>query len=183
MSALPRRLIVVLGYSDGGRNQLHPVGAERLSHAAEIATDEDVVVLSGWARVPGTRPEAELMAEAWTGRARELVIDSDARTTVGNATNVLDDVDRTGVTEVVVVTSRWHAPRALVAFRWRLRGLGTTVIGSAPHPWGRARNWLGELWRWAALPIQLAVWDHPRTLRLLDQRVDPGVRQGRQQRC
>ncbi|MCP5034727.1 MAG: YdcF family protein [Actinomycetia bacterium] len=112
-----RRLIVVLGYSDRGRGILHPVCAQRLAHAATIATEHDAVVLSGWARVPGTRPEAELMAEAWTGRVSELVIDPDARTTVGNATNSLNDVLRVGATDVVVVTSRWHAPRAAAAFR------------------------------------------------------------------
>ena len=58
------RVIVVLGYSDGGRDELHPIGAARLIRAAEISTEKDVVVLSGWARVPGTRSEAELMAAA-----------------------------------------------------------------------------------------------------------------------
>ena len=74
-------------------------------------------MLSGWARVPGTRSEAELMAAAWEGRARELVVDPDARTTVGNAANALDDIRRVGAREVVVVTSRWHAARAKAAFR------------------------------------------------------------------
>lgn len=148
---------MVLGYSNGGRNTLHPICAQRLTHAAEIATEDDVVVLSGWARKPGIRPEAELMAEAWTGRARELVVDPDARSTVGNATNAIDDVRRTGVTEVVVVTSRWHVPRALAAFRWLLRGLGTTIVGSSPPEPGRVRERLLELARWVVLPLQLAV--------------------------
>lgn len=113
------------------------------------------MVLSGWARVAGTRPEAELMAEAWTGPARELVVDPDARTTVENARNALDDVRRTRANEVVVVTSRWHGPRALTAFRWLLRGSGTTVIGASPPQRGRVGDWLGELWRWGALPLQL----------------------------
>ena len=73
------------------------------------------MVLSGWARVPGTRSEAELMAEAWAGTAREVVVDPVAQTTVGNAANALDDVRRVGAREVVVVTSRWHAGRARAA--------------------------------------------------------------------
>ena len=66
VSGRPARVVVVLGYADGGRDALHPVAAARLARAAEISTDDDVVVLSGWARVPGTRSEAELMAAAWT---------------------------------------------------------------------------------------------------------------------
>ena len=63
------RVVVVLGYSDGGRGELHPVCAARLERAAEIATSEDVVVLSGWARVSGTHSEAALMRHADTAKA------------------------------------------------------------------------------------------------------------------
>jgi hypothetical protein len=41
------RVTVVLGYADGGRDALHPVGAARLARAAEISTEDDIVVLSG----------------------------------------------------------------------------------------------------------------------------------------
>lgn len=149
------RIVVVLGYSDGGRGVLHPICAQRLAHAATIATERDVVVLSGWAHVPGTRPEAELMAEAWVGECCELVIDPDAHSTVGNATNTIDDVYRTGADAVVVVTSRWHAARAAAAFRWRLRKTGATVVTAAP-PGGGIGDWLRELPRWFILPLQLA---------------------------
>ena len=154
------RVIVVLGYSVGDGDVLHPICAQRLAHAAGIATDQDVVVLSGWARVPGARPEAVLMAEAWAGRACELVVEPTAQSTVGNATNALDDVHRTGASEVVVVTSRWHAPRAGVAFRWRLRKSNVAVVTAAPHGGGVA-DWLRELPRWMVLPLQLAA-DRPR---------------------
>ncbi len=70
MTSKPPRVVVVLGYSDGGCDVLHPVGAARLARAAEVSTEEDVVVLSGWARVAGTRSEAELMAASWKGQAR-----------------------------------------------------------------------------------------------------------------
>ena len=72
------------------------------------------------------------MAAAWRGRAREVVVDPDARTTVGNAINALDDVRRVGAREVVVVTSRWHAPRARAAFRLVLRGSGVARHGGVP---------------------------------------------------
>lgn len=155
------RVVVVLGYSDGGRGELHRVGAARLARAAEVSTPEDVVVLSGWARVPGTRSEAELMAAAWTGSARELVVDPDARTTVGNAANALDDICRVGAREVVVVTSRWHAARAKAAFRLLLRGSGVSVTAAfPPEPWN-ARAAMRELTLWALLPLQLAALRRP----------------------
>ena len=84
MAVTPARVVVVLGYSDGGTADLHPVCAARLAHAAQLTTGEDVVVLSGWARTPHGRSEAELMRAAWRGDAREVVLDPDARTTVDN---------------------------------------------------------------------------------------------------
>ena len=82
MVVTDRRVVVVLGYSNGDGDGLHPVCAARLERAAEVATAEDVVVLSGWARVPHGVSEAELMRAAWRGNAREVVVDPDARTTV-----------------------------------------------------------------------------------------------------
>ncbi len=153
--ATTSRVIVVLGYSDGGRDALHPICAARLARAAEISREEDVVVLSGWARVPGTHSEAELMAAAWRGRARELVIDPDARTTVGNAANAIDDVRRVGAREVVVVTSRWHTTRAGAAFRLLLRGCGVRVTAAfPPESWNPSAS-SRELVLWALLPAQL----------------------------
>ncbi len=156
MSAPLPRVVVVLGYSDGGRDELHPVCAARLARAAQIATEHDVVVLSGWARVPGTRSEAELMAAAWEGAALELVVDPDARTTVGNAENAIGDIRRFGASEVVVVTSRWHAPRAKAAFRLLLRGNGVRVTAAFPREARDARALTRELVLWALLPAQIA---------------------------
>jgi uncharacterized SAM-binding protein YcdF (DUF218 family) len=149
------RLIVVLGYSDRREGGLHPICASRLAHAASVSTERDVVVLSGWARTPGARPEAELMAEAWHGNCRELIIDPDARHTVGNATNAIDDLVRTGANTVVVVTSRWHAPRARAIFAWVLRHAGADVVYSSPDEEMSLRRWAHELPRWLVLPVQL----------------------------
>ena len=148
------RVVVVLGYSNGRRDGLHPVCAARLAYAAEVSTESDVVVLSGWSRVPGTRSEAELMATAWRGAAAQVVVDPDARTTAENAANARDDVSRSGASEVVVVTSHWHAARATTAFRWLLRGSGISVTAASPP--GRAwRASLRELALWPLLPVQL----------------------------
>lgn len=152
----PGRLVVVLGYSDRRELGLHPICAERLTHAATVSTEDDVVVLSGWARTPASRPEAELMADAWSGACRELVVDPDARHTVGNARNAIDDLVRTGAGTVVVVTSRWHAPRARVIFAWSLRGHGARIVASSPAERVRLGTWAHEVPRWLLLPFQLA---------------------------
>ena len=148
------RVLVVLGYSGDGADELHPVAVSRLERAAELATDEDVVVLSGWARVPHERSEAELMRAAWRGAAREVVVDPDARTTVENLANALNDVLRVGAREVVIVTSSWHAARAKAAMRWLLRHTGIKVRSASPA--GRSRGAaLRELALWTLLPVQL----------------------------
>jgi uncharacterized SAM-binding protein YcdF (DUF218 family) len=105
--------------------------------------------------VPHNPAEAELMAAAWNGRAREVVVDPDARTTVENAANAVDDVLRVGAGEVVVVTSGWHAARAKAAFRWLLRGRGVAVSAASPRG-GSWRASLRELALWVLLPAQLA---------------------------
>jgi hypothetical protein len=155
-SVRARRVVVVLGYSDGGRDELHPICAARLAWAAQVSTGDDVVVLSGWARGHETCPEAELMAAAWRGQSAELVVDPDARTTVENMANALNDVLRVGAREVVVVTSSWHAPRAKAALRWLLRHTGVTVTSASP-PDGSVAASLRELALWPLLPFQLWV--------------------------
>jgi uncharacterized SAM-binding protein YcdF (DUF218 family) len=149
-----KRVVVVLGYSDGRAGVLHPVCAARLEKAAEVSTPDDVVVLSGWARGHDTGSEAELMAAAWRGTAAELVVDPDARTTVENAVNALNDVLRVGAREVVIVTSSWHAARAKAAMRWLLRHTGVKVRSASP-PERSLRASLRELVLWALLPAQL----------------------------
>ena len=156
------RVIVVLGYSEAEHHGLHPVCAQRLAHAAAVSTADDVVVLSGWSRHPGTPSEAELMAAAWTGTARELVVDPDATTTIENARNAIDDVVRCDADVVLVVTSRWHARRAVVIFRRQLCDTGAAIVAASP-PGGRLIDWLREIPRWLALPLQLTFgWPSPR---------------------
>ena len=150
------RIVVVLGYSDGGTGMLHPVCEARLRRAAELTTDDDVVVLSGWSRIAGARSEADLMAESWSGAAREVVLDPDASSTVENAANAVADVLRAGATIVVVVTSRWHAPRARAAFRWLLRGHGVQIEVATPRERGAPRDRMRELVLWTLLPAQLS---------------------------
>ena len=163
MSRPAARVIVVLGYSDGGRDEIHPICAARVARAAELSTAADILVLSGWARVPGTTSEAQLMAAAWHGRAAEVIVDPDARTTVGNAYNALDDIRRVGGREVVVVTSRWHAARARAAFRLLLWRKPVRVSAAFPSEPRKLAAILRELPLWALLPAQL--WHARRSAR------------------
>lgn len=151
----PPRLVVVLGYSDRRERGLHPICARRLAHAASVTQQDDVVVLSGWSRTPHVRPEAELMAEAWDGACRELVVDPDARHTVANAENAIDDLVRTGARSVVVVTSRWHAPRARAIFTLLFVGTGARVTSSSPADDADLRRSLDEVLRWVLVPFQV----------------------------
>jgi hypothetical protein len=111
------RVVAVFGYSTGRARDLHPICAERLAHAERIADGASAVVLSGWARRRAQASEAELMRAAWRGPAVELVLDPDARWTAGNAVNVLRSARELEADELVVVTSRWHRPRAQMLLR------------------------------------------------------------------
>lgn len=152
------RVIAVLGYSsaEGRESELHPICLARLEHAAGLASSDDVVVLSGWARRDGYESEAELMAAAWNGASAEVVVDPVARSTVENAHNALNDVFRVGAKEIVVVTSSWHAPRAWAAFRWFLRSTGIRVSTASPAGRSLAGS-LREVPLWLLLPFQLAL--------------------------
>jgi uncharacterized SAM-binding protein YcdF (DUF218 family) len=150
------RVIAVLGYSEGKADELHPVCAARLEHAARISTTNDIVVLTGWSRGGSDHTEAALMARAWSGPAAEVVVDENARSTVENAAHAVAIARRVGASEVVVVTSAWHSPRAGAAFRWLLRNSGVRVRRSFPAGRPSLRLRARELALWALLPGQLA---------------------------
>ena len=106
------RVIAVLGYSRGAGSTLHPIARRRLEHAERLADGAGAVILSGGARRRAPAGEAELMRNAWRRPDIPLVLDHTARSTVGNASAVARLARELGAGEVVVVTSRWHAPRA-----------------------------------------------------------------------
>jgi hypothetical protein len=149
-----KRLIVVLGYSRGRKGDLDPICAARLEHAAALAGENDVVLLSGWSRHPAALPEAELMRRAWTGVTDGLVCDPDASITADNAANAAVHARELGVNEVVVVTSKWHGRRAGILFRSLLPGVSVSVDGArTPAP---PRVLLRELAVFPFVPFQLA---------------------------
>ena len=57
------------------------------------------------------------MQRAWRGPDLPLVVDGDARTTLGNARAVAAVATELGATEVLLVTSSWHVRRARLLVR------------------------------------------------------------------
>jgi uncharacterized SAM-binding protein YcdF (DUF218 family) len=151
--AEPRRLVAVFGYSARGVEGLHPLCLLRLRHAEELAAGADAVVLSGWSRHGRTSGEAELMRDAWRGPDVPLICDTTARNTMQNAIGVASLAHELGVEEVVVVTSQWHAPRAVALVRAAL-GDEIAVNVSAPRGPRQLRLLARELACLAALPYQ-----------------------------
>jgi uncharacterized SAM-binding protein YcdF (DUF218 family) len=148
-----KRLIVVLGYSDGRQRELHPICAARVEFAAGLAEEGDAVLLSGWSRRPGRLPEAELMRRAWPGAPDALLSDPDARITAENAVNAAAHARELGAREVVVVTSTWHRARAGILFRSLLPSVRVTVVGTrTPRS---PRVYLREAVAFPLVPLQL----------------------------
>jgi hypothetical protein len=149
------RVVAVLGYSGRPDDGLHPVCAARLARAEELAGGACAVILSGWARPPRARSEAELMRAAWNGPDVPLVCDPDSGSTAGNAANIAADVRMLGARELVVVTSSWHAPRARALLEAALRGedvrVSVATARGSPSPAAALR----ELVCLLALPLQL----------------------------
>ncbi len=109
--------MAVLGYSRRRGDGLHPICAARLEAAERVADGAVAVLLSGWARRPTSRSEAELMAAAWAGPEVPLLADGDARSTLGNARAVAAAVQRDGRharhgRHVVVAPATGFRPRA-----------------------------------------------------------------------
>jgi len=144
MASLIVRLVAVLGYSRRRFDGIHDVCADRVRHAEQL--DADTVLLSG---------EAELMRAAWTGRDVSLVSDGTARNTRQNAAGVAEAARRLGATEIVVVTSRWHAFRAQALVRAALRDPSVSVRSSSPPGRPPLALLAREAVCLAALPYQL----------------------------
>lgn len=149
------RVVAVFGYSRRRDAELNPICSDRLRHAERLAVDARAVILSGWARKPKSRPEAELMRSAWAGPDVPLICDPDARSTADNAANVAATARALGAEELVVVTSRWHARRARILLQAALRDSGVHLsVEGAPD--SRPRTVVArELAFIALVPLQL----------------------------
>ena len=150
------RLVTVLGYSDGRTHELHEICAIRLRRAEQEAREEDVVLMSGWARRSRGVSEAELMASSWGGQAARVVLDRTARTTLGNVLGAATAARRLSAEEVVLVTSSWHGARAAALLRAALAGTTSTVSLALTDERITTRERLREAACWLAVPLQRA---------------------------
>ena len=94
------------------------------------------------------------MRDAWRGPAVQLLADTEARTTAGNARAIAATARELGATEVVAVTSSWHRRRARLLLRAALDpGVRLEVVAAteARPPLLLAR----ELACFVAVPLQL----------------------------
>lgn len=147
------RLVAVLGYSSARVDVLHPICAARLARAEAVIEPDDSVLFSGWARRRTSRSEAELMAGAWRASAREVILDRDARSTVGNALSVARAARSLGADEVVLVTSIWHERRASALLRAALGRSGAKVTLAASRDVATRAMRVRELACWATVPV------------------------------
>jgi uncharacterized SAM-binding protein YcdF (DUF218 family) len=151
------RLVVVLGFSEGRGNGLHPVCASRLARAEQLVRPDDVVLFTGWAGGRSAASEADLMARAWRSPIRARLVDRGARTTLGNVVSAARAARAHDADEVVAVTSGWHARRTSALLRAAL--LGTSIrarvvtCDDPPVPAHRLR----ELASWALVPLLAVV--------------------------
>jgi vancomycin permeability regulator SanA len=147
------RLIAVFGYSDRSTDALHPICAARLERAMRESQADDVVLLSGWARWRKPVSEAELMSRAWNGQTARLVLDHDARTTLGNACRTAETLRELGLREVVLVSSSWHLRRASSLLRAALRNVDADVTTAAADDRASLRTRARELVAWTLVPV------------------------------
>jgi hypothetical protein len=147
------RLVVVFGYS-GWRVGLHEICAARVRRGEREARPDDVVLLSGWSRRRGRATEAELMAQAWSGVGAHVLLDRDARTTLGNVIGAARVASEQGSREVVVVTSGWHGRRAATLLEAALEGSGATIELALTEDPGSRRSRLREVACWSVVPVQ-----------------------------
>jgi uncharacterized SAM-binding protein YcdF (DUF218 family) len=150
-----KRLVAVLGYSTRGTDDLHPLCLLRLRHAEGVADGADAVVLSGWSRNGSRSGEAELMRASWRGPDVRLVCDTTARNTMQNTSSVASLARELEADEVVIVTSRWHGPRARALLRAALGDTAVEISSSSPRGRLQPRLLARELACLAALPYQL----------------------------
>jgi len=150
-----RTIVAVFGYSGRRGDGLHPICARRLRHAERLSPGTSTVVLSGWARHPERRSEAELMRRAWSGPTVPLVCDTTARSTAENAAVAARTLRGLAADEVVVVTSWWHQLRARMLVRAALRDASIAVRTSSPSGAPPPTALVRELACLLVLPMQL----------------------------
>jgi len=97
------------------------------------------------------------MARAWTSPAGRVVLDRNARSTVGNALAVARVARGLGAREVVLVTSGWHGRRASALVRAALFGSRTKVTLATTDERATHAALIRELACWMLIPVLAVV--------------------------
>jgi uncharacterized SAM-binding protein YcdF (DUF218 family) len=146
--------VVVLGAQVLGPDEPSPAVARRLAHGVEVLGRLGArrLVLAGGVGKAGIS-EAAVMARRATAlgvAAERLVLEERSTNTLEQAVAVTRLARQEGWRRVVVVTDRYHLPRA----RFLFRRMGLPVAGEpAPGPVG------GDLWRWlGGAAREVAAW-------------------------
>lgn len=121
--------IIVLGGAAGSDGALSGHTAERVAHAVALyeAGSAELVVVTGGGTPPVARDMAAEAVEAGIPETALLVEDA-SHSTLQNALFTADLAELDKGAPIVLVTQRFHLPRAIASFRWA--GF-TDVIGSA----------------------------------------------------
>jgi len=97
------------------------------------------------------------MARAWTSPVRRVILDRNARSTVGNVLAVARAARQTGADEVVLVTSGWHGQRASALARAALFRSRTKVTLVTTDDSATPTTRLRELACWTLVPFLAVV--------------------------
>ena len=93
------------------------------------------------------------MVDSWRTPVRGVFVDRGARSTLGNAIGIARAAREVEATEVLLVTSPWHARRAAVLVRASLRRSGVRVRVVAGNDRPTVRSGIRELVAWAFVPV------------------------------
>lgn len=137
----PAQAIVVLGgHTANNRNNWflphdQATAASRVNRAAELYREQraPIMVLSG-AALDGLFSEAQMMARSLQQQhipEHALLLETESLTTHENGMYTARLLEREGLTDILLVTSALHMPRAMAVFR--REGLDATPAGVAPQ--------------------------------------------------
>ncbi len=107
---------------EGGQASLYPDSLKRVLYGSivERRTGVPIVVSGGvvW-NSPGAEPEADVAARMLTrlGVAPSMIVEDPSRTTWENARDVAGILRERRIGRIALVTSAYHMPRSLLAFR------------------------------------------------------------------
>ena len=170
-------LILAVGFYLSPQNQLSHANAivvisggetqERVAEGVKLFQQDwaPLMIMSGAARDEGISNAVTMqrLAVASGVPADKILLEEEARDTVGNAKNVRNLVGEHGIGSIILVTSPYHQRRAMLTFRHFLGGSFPIINHSSTdsawrkngwwtNPWARQLTWT-ELQKIAYLPL------------------------------